>query len=153
MNCSEHATVPAVAACGVCGRGLCNPCADANEPPTCTNCTIAAMTAQRRTIFKQLAVSTGLFVAGGAFGQTLASTPGAQQQQPEWVTVALTAYLFAGAPYGWRALRSFTSRLFLRLPVMGWVFYFACKLSASVMVGAVVTPFTLAAAIRALRVG
>jgi len=154
MNCSAHGAVPAVASCGACGRGLCGACADDYEPPTCAGCAAKAARGERAILKRQLAMSVVLLAAGAAFGQTAAATPGVQPPSPTWLAIVGMAYLFAGTPYGWRSLSSGTSRLsrlFLRLPVMGRVFYFAYKLSASAMVGAVVMPFKVWAAVRTLR--
>lgn len=151
MNCSQHSENPAVASCGSCGRGLCPVCADAYTPPMCAGCATAIITAEKGALIKQLVVSAILLVPGAMFGNAITSSPGAQLQDPAWVYVALMAYLFAGTPYGWRALSAITPRVFLIMPVMGWVFYFVFKLSASAMVGCFVTPFKVWSAIRALR--
>jgi hypothetical protein len=56
-------------------------------------------------------------------------------------------YLVAGVPSGWRTLTKITPRVFLILPLAGWVLYFVYKLAASAVIGPFVLPFRLASSI------
>jgi hypothetical protein len=49
-------------------------------------------------------------------------------------------YSFAGLPWGWRVLDRITPRVFLVMPLVGWAFYFAVKLTLASWVGVVALP-------------
>jgi hypothetical protein len=60
-------------------------------------------------------------------------------------------YFFAGIPWGWNTLSKVTSRIFLILPVMGWVLYIVYKIAGSMAIGWIVMPFKLGKAINFVR--
>jgi len=49
-------------------------------------------------------------------------------------------YLFAGIVSGWKTLTSITPRMFLVLPVIGWLVYFVLKFCLSAVIGIVMLP-------------
>lgn len=49
-------------------------------------------------------------------------------------------YVFAGIVPGWKTLTYLTPRVFLILPILGWLLYFALKLVLSFFVGLVMLP-------------
>jgi TonB family protein len=56
-------------------------------------------------------------------------------------------YFLASIPSGWRALTRITPRVFLILPLAGWVLYYIYKLAASAVIGPFVLPFRLSSSI------
>jgi TonB family protein len=143
LSCAQHTRAPAVAQCNSCQRGLCNECADAYEPPTCSSCAAGAFASERSDAIKQLLITGGLFLLGMWMGYGLGSDPRWAPPYPRFFTSLLTGYVVASVPSGWRALSRITSRMFLFLPLAGWVFYFACKLGASATIGPFILPFKL----------
>ncbi|MEO9483627.1 MAG: hypothetical protein ABJG47_09290 [Ekhidna sp.] len=49
-------------------------------------------------------------------------------------------YVYSGLVAGWLTLSKITPRIFLILPLIGWVFYFAIKLTLSMWIGVVMLP-------------
>lgn len=74
------------------------------------------------------------------------SAPGA----PFFVAL-LVAYGVAGTPCGWRALSSMQPRMFLFLPIIGWLIYFGIKLFLSYWIGYIAMPMQIVKALRAAR--
>lgn len=61
------------------------------------------------------------------------------------------ALLVAGTPCGWRALSSIQPRMFLFLPIIGWLIYFGIKLFLSYWIGSIAMPMQIVKAFRAAR--
>lgn|SRR5262249_39488357 len=158
MNCAQHTEVPAVGYCTTCGRGLCKPCTDAYEPLTCHACFAKAYAAERADLsrqYKRLIVWSvvlglmGLWIGFAALAESHAPHRAGTippPQTPFFMPVVL-AWLFSGIPWGWNVLSKVTSRVFLILPVIGWLLYFSYKAAASMMIGWMVMPFKLKKAI------
>lgn len=134
MNCFTHVDVPAVARCTECGRGLCKDCANVYDPPVCEGCFSKAESLQRTDSRKQLLVASALFVSGAFLGFGMA---------PTFMTAIMAGLMLAGIPTGWRTLTNLTPRIFLWLPLMGWVLYFVFKFSAACVIGPFILPFKL----------
>jgi hypothetical protein len=86
----------------------------------------------RSSIVKSSIFSALLFVAGFAVGLTMV--------KDAIYAPLLVGYTYAGIPWGWRALNSITPNIFLILPLVGWLIYFAIKFFLSIFVGFFVTP-------------
>ncbi len=54
---------------------------------------------------------------------------------------AFLLYMSAALIVGWRSLSSLTSSIFLFLPLVGWVIYFAVKVFIAGIIGPVLLPF------------
>ena len=162
MNCAQHPDVPAVGYCTTCGRGLCKPCADAYEPLTCHNCFAKAHAETKADLssqYKKLILwSMALGLMGLWIGCNALSASNAPHRAgsipppttPFFMPIVL-AYMFAGIPWGWNVLSKVTSKVFLILPVFGWVLYFVYKIAGSMMIGWLVMPFKLRKAILHFR--
>ena len=59
-----------------------------------------------------------------------------------FIFLIVTELIFA--IFGWRALNKITPRIFLILPLIGWVIYFLVKFLLSMLIGAFVAPFVIA---------
>lgn len=128
MKCAYHIERDAVATCSVCGRGLCQECANKINPPQCLGCFADGLEGQKKEIIKSLVVAA--IIAVVVF--IIAKDEGAE------VPASL---LFALAPFGWIALNKITPSFFLFMPIIGWIIYFVFKLFISIMVGMVALPY------------
>ena len=45
--------------------------------------------------------------------------------------------------FGWQSLNRVTPKIFLIMPIVGWIFYFAIKGMLSVMIGMFIAPFVI----------
>lgn len=61
----------------------------------------------------------------------------------EKFTFLIVVYLIFSI-FGWKALNKITPRVFLILPLIGWVIYFLVKFFLSMIIGTFVTPFVIA---------
>ena len=69
---------------------------------------------------------------------------------PFYVALVL-AYALAGLPCGWHALSAIQPRMFLFLPIIGWVIYFVIKFFLSYCVGLVAMSVQIVKAFKAAR--
>ena len=139
MNCYFHPNEPAVTQCAECGRGLCRDCASAPGGNLCRNCIEKAKSEKRALLIRSIAIFAIVFVL-------CLSAPGT----PFFVAL-LVAYGVAGTPCGWRALSSIQPRMFLFLPIIGWLIYFGIKLFLSYWIGSIAMPMQIVKALRAAR--
>lgn len=125
--------------CAKCGRGLCHDCASAPGGNLCRNCIAAyaekAKSEKRALLIRSIAIFAIVFVL-------CLSAPGA----PFFV-----ALLVAGTPCGWRALGGIQPRMFLFLPIIGWLIYFGIKLFLSYWIGYIAMPMQIVKALRTAR--
>lgn len=146
MRCFYHPDRDAVAQCVDCGRGLCHECASKWNPPTCDGCGVSYAEIAK----KRLALIRGFGIAGiicGIIGCviTLVVSSDSSSFNPLVVVFAilmmpLFAYEYAAIPVGWAKLNKITSRMFLFLPILGWVIYFTIKFTLSGIVGIFTLP-------------
>lgn len=141
MSCSLHAGREAVGVCSDCGRNLCRECLEQFNPPTCPQC----MVNWGNEIIKQniikLVLSAFLAIVGLVAGLG------------ESVLLGIVGFLiYGGVPWGWAALNRITPRIFLFLPIVGWVIYFFIKVALSVAIGVFVFPFQIAKYVRHLKI-
>lgn len=152
MKCFYHNDRDAVAQCSECGKFLCSECAEAWEPPHCPTCGKSKSSYNKSSAAASLIVTGIFFVFGGilafaAYGGTDFSLG------LKLFGILLWGYIFASLPAGWRKLSGLTSRFFLALPIIGWLFYFAIKAFLSFFVGFVVMPMETVKEIRTLKRG
>ncbi|SNR14464.1 conserved membrane protein of unknown function [Tenacibaculum jejuense] len=69
---------------------------------------------------------------------------------PKGLLIFQGFYIGAALVAGWKALNSITPRIFLVLPVIGWVIYFILKLFLSSIIGVFILPIRLIQRIRQL---
>ena len=143
MNCFYHVENLAVAPCSSCGKFLCKECATQYTPILCGDC--AAELYREQEVQEQkkemseskrfkLAITLGvidivantvLLLANGAFGPLAI------------VILVISAFMWAGLPYGWHRLTGLRRKLnfILVLPFFGWLMYFAIKAQLSLWIG------------------
>ena len=105
----------------------------------CRNCIEKAKSEKRALLIRSIAIFAIVFVL-------CLSAPGA----PFFVAL-FVAYGVAGTPCGWRALSSMQPRMFLFLPIIGWLIYFGIKLFLSYWIGYIAMPMQIVKAFRAAR--
>ena len=88
-------------------------------------------------IIGYVVILAGLSIAFGI----ISSNPGENM-----VTfILITEFIFA--IFGWIALKKITPRIFLILPLIGWIIYFLIKLLLAMLIGGFVAPFVISKAI------
>lgn len=55
----------------------------------------------------------------------------------------MLAYGLVGAYFGWKALNKITPKIFIWMPIVGWVIYYIVKFFLSVFVGYFITPYQI----------
>ena len=155
MKCIHHLDRDACAQCATCGKFLCSECAATWNPPLCQDCGAAAEKAEKNKAKSMIAWAVIMGILGIGFGCCVcvgASAEISAQNAVQFFFVGLIftlafGYIFASIPFGWNALRAITPKIFLILPLMGWLFYFAIKLTLSCYVGLVAMPVYIVKAI------
>ncbi len=143
MNCYYHPEQPAIGYCSECGKSLCKACVDRYGTNLCCDC-VNAYGAKLKADKRKLLIRTGVI-----FGTVLILCL-ASGYFPFYVALVL-AYALAGLPCGWHALSAIQPRMFLFLPIIGWVIYFVIKFFLSYCVGLVAMPVQVVKAFKAAR--
>lgn len=141
MNCYNHPTQTAVAQCSDCGKGLCSHCGTMYSAPICNSCNKSRIQGEKGRIIKEILL-TVIFGVGIAYlvgEQLLFKGHSYSLKSVIWYYIIYT-YIFAGIVAGWKTLTAITPRVFLVLPIIGWVLYFALKLFLSFWVGLIMLP-------------
>lgn len=143
MNCYNHPTQTAVAQCVDCGKGLCSQCASMYSIPICSTCNKQRITSEKGRTTKELLVT---FILGGILTYLfvrLFSIPVGPDNHTirfDTPTYIILFYICAGVVAGWQTLTKITPQIFLLLPIIGWLIYFAVKLFLSFWLGLVMLP-------------
>jgi len=132
MNCYNHSEEIAVASCIDCGKGLCKNCASLYQIPICNECNEKRSKSEKQAIFKQYIPSAMFFIAGLIFGLKVI-------KYDVYMSI-IFAYMIAGAFWGWKVISFIQPKMFLFLPIIGWMFYFFFKFILSMIVGIVAMP-------------
>jgi len=133
MNCFYHVEEAAVATCVDCERGLCKECTVLYQTPICSECNMKRVKNDKGNIIRIYLPSILLFLIGIFVGTSYGG-----------VRVGISfGWIFAGAPWGWKFVTFIQPRMFLFLPLFGWVIYFFLKISLSIFVGMIAFPFGL----------
>lgn len=141
MNCYNHPIQTAVAQCSDCGKGLCSHCSTTYTAPICNSCNRTRIKNERGQIIKEL-LFTVVFGVGLAYllgEKLLFQERSFSLKSVVWYYIIYT-YIFAGIVSGWKTLTAITPRMFLVLPIIGWLLYFAVKLFLSFWLGLVMLP-------------
>jgi len=133
MNCFNHPEETAVATCIDCGKGLCKSCASLYQMPICNECNLKRVKSVKGNLLRVYLPSIILFIAGLVIGTINGS----------FVTGIMLGWVSAGIPWGWKIITFIQPRMFLFLPILGWIFYFGLKLILSYPVGLVALPIGL----------
>lgn len=141
MNCYNHPLQTAVSQCSDCGKGLCHECATIYSVPICNTCNKKRISNERVQIIKELLI-TFIFGAGLAYllGEKLFFQGHSFSLKTTILYYVIYIYAFAGIISGWKTLTRITPRMFLVLPIIGWVLYFAVKLFLSFWLGLIMLP-------------
>ncbi len=141
MNCYNHPTQIAVAQCQDCGKGLCSQCAITYSIPICNSCNKSRIISERNRIIKELLV-TLVFGIGIAyiFGEIVFFKDTLFSLKTTALYYVIFTYIFAGIVPGWKTLTAITPRMFLVLPIIGWLIYFALKLFLAFWIGLIMLP-------------
>lgn len=127
MKCYHHPDRDAVATCTECGRGLCKECADVYSKPLCADCAVSYAKRIKENLEKAYLLSAILLL----FSAILIFSPGVDPHAEGFIA----AFFIACVPYGWYKLSAITPRMFLVLPILGWLIYFGIKFALSVCIG------------------
>ena len=140
MNCYHHEKEEAVAQCRNCGKFLCRRCASLYNMPLCAECARTEQEALREDLKKRIGigVAIGIVTLIGQFISGIGNGNGSML-----LKAIPIAYIAGSIPFGWRALSSITPKVFLYLPILGWLIYFAIKLYISLMIGWVACPIQI----------
>lgn len=111
--------------CSTCGRQLTIKEDESFDPPTCMKCAKEHAEKTKKEMIISIVISVVLMIVGIVF------------------TKNPLGFLLAGIPYGWAWLNKITPKIFLWLPIVGWVIYFFVKLILSYIVGMVALPVKL----------
>lgn len=147
MNCYNHYDAPAAAQCMDCGRGLCVNCLSYWEIPICDICNKKRANAERTRIIKELLIT----LVAGIIGVFVAQEWMAESFDSKAIRILSSFFCFAGMVSGWKALTSITPRVFLILPLFGWVIYFVLKLWLAMMISWIALPIRTFINIRRLK--
>lgn len=141
MNCYNHPTQTAVAQCQDCGKGLCTQCATTYSIPICNSCNKSRISSERSRIIKELLI-TFVFGIGIAyiFGEAIFFKEVSFSLKTTVLYYIIFTYAFAGIVSGWKTLAAITPRMFLVLPIIGWLIYFVVKLFLAFWVGLIMLP-------------
>jgi len=150
MNCFYHYEIPCVATCVDCGKGLCQSCATNYTEPICKQCNLKRKLNELECIHKDfihvlLGGSLCLFIGLIFYLEFSFTTLDELKNNPINIVfylliIIVYCYYSIGIVVGWKTLNKLTPRMFLFLPLFGWLIYFALKLYASMFVGLVWTP-------------
>lgn len=132
MPCFYHNDRPSTVTCSRCGKTLCSECGSYLQPPTCVDCARAETAEIKGEMTKSVVISVILMIVGIV-----------AMQNPLGI-------LLAGIPSGWRVLNKITPAMFLWMPLVGWIIYFAIKLVLAYCIGLIALPIQLFRDIKAL---
>lgn len=133
MKCAQHVDLDAVATCNGCGRGLCPECASVFSPPLCGTCVATHNKGVATSLWIQLVLMGGLFVA--ALFVLVGNLP---------ILPAIGYSLMAAFfPPGWKFLgRYFSPGGGYLFPTTRWI-NLAVQAGVALLVGVVVGPIYL----------
>lgn len=134
MKCYNHPDRDAVGTCVDCGKGLCQECMDLWTIPVCTDCNLKRWQNAKSNVFKEL----GIVIVLAVIGCFLAFQGEGSLLNDLWVI-----WLTAGIYPGWKMLTRITPKVFLILPLIGWVIYFMVKFFIAVLIGWICLPIRL----------
>lgn len=141
MNCYNHPTETAVAQCSDCGKGLCHDCATYYTDPICNSCNSKRIRNEKFDIIIELLITYGFGILVSYFFSKIFF---GDWENPSAKTIIwyyiFSVYVFSGVVSGWRTLTRITPAVFLVLPIIGWVIYFALKLFLAFWLGLIMLP-------------
>lgn len=147
MRCYNHPEKDVVATCLDCGRGLCADCVERWGMPLCDGCNSTRVVNDRKQMKKIIGKMSIAAALGFMLGLLFLSNTYEQQgvaglPQAIWQCLLIT-YIFGSIPAGWNLLNRITPKVFLILPIFGWVIYFMIKFFLAYMIGWLIMPYRL----------
>jgi hypothetical protein len=141
MNCYNHPEEAAVSSCIDCGKGLCIKCTDLYKMPICSDCNLKRVEVDKGSFF-------GFYVLSGIlFGLGFVITLSSDASVVGIAMGLIVGLVYSGIPWGWRMLSSVQPKMFLVLPLVGWLVYFMLKLFLAMFVGLVAMPIGIVKAV------
>lgn len=159
MNCFYHYDRLACAQCRICGKGLCNECA--NQNGICNNCLLNEKRKSEASDRKVIVLSAILFslallrviiiillacIISSINPEILTNSDALTTSEILKVTVNMiySVITAAGIPWGWTWLtKHFTGKFILWLPIIGWIIYLGLKLILAIYIGWMVLIFQI----------
>jgi hypothetical protein len=161
MNCFYHPSTITVATCQDCGKGLCVECASQFQMPICIQCNENRKNAEIKAIKDDLSKAIAIGVLLTLFEhifmfRDLLNVKNYQIGHYKFYALyvlfsIVDLYFSIGIVVGWKNLNKLTPRVFLVLPLIGWLIYFIIKVYAAMFVGLVSTPFWFARKLKRLK--
>jgi len=140
VKCYKHNNLDAVSTCNSCGKGLCSECTNYFSKPICLDCNAELVAGDKKVFTRNIVLTIIFFVVGFLYSNEF---PFYQQ--------IFYGYVLAGLPWGWSFLNRITPNVFLILPLVGWVIYFAIKFVISLFIGPFITPYKIYQSIKGLK--
>jgi len=141
-HCANHPDFDSMDSCSDCGKPLCRYCANKFYPPLCDVCATARIGSECSRSYKSLWMMVIGCIVGIGLALSLKLSPS---------SAVLLTLIFTCVPWGWRTLTAITPAVFLVLPLVGWLFYFASKFLLASLIGIFVTPYQLIKAAKGLH--
>lgn len=137
-----------------CGRGLCDECVDAFDMPICPACNLKRIRGEKFAIQKELVLTLGVGLLGMYLFHNMGIIPPEGIGTPvQDALLQLTFfYMFCSIVPGWKTLSALTPRVFLFLPLIGWVIYFVLKLWLALVIGPIMLPIRAYRSIKRYKV-
>ena len=145
MNCYNHTDQPAVATCIDCGKGLCSECSNKYTILVCDSCNLNRLYIEKSSMLRRWGISIVIAILFTFFNSQ--SCPWPKNSLLYLIaipTMIISVFVVSmGIQYGWRLLNIITPRMFLFLPLVGWLIYFGVRLSIASFVGIIIAPMML----------
>lgn len=134
---------------------LCKECAEKYEPIVCEKCALQVQQDEQKSLrgrFIYICIAFGLFTVIGvvSFLMSFVTLDFAAGVQGLLGGIFL-GWEFAGIPSGWRAISKIKLDMFLVLPIVGWVLYYAFKVMLAALVGFIAMPIDVVKYIRTVK--
>ncbi len=140
MECCQHKGQQAVGTCVDCGKGLCAYCLEHWHPALCDECARKRSSSAAQPERGQVKLSLFLGVVGLLGGIVAVWLTFGMKMI--WIALP-SAYLLAGFPFGWAALRDGLICKVCRLPVAGAALFWLLRLLLAFLLGAIMLPMAL----------
>lgn len=136
MTCYHHRGREVVVPCAQCGAQLCRECAQLYDQPLCGSCASRGYAELKADLQK-------LIIIGIAIGIVWIVVLACSGSPISPIGIILEGIGIACVPFGWRTLTGITPKMFVWLPLLGWVLYFFIKFCISILIGWVCLPVML----------
>jgi len=142
MKCYNHTKKDAVAQCIDCGRGLCEECADRHGIVVCDLCASVRNASDKDSFKKTIIMGVVGLIVGLILGVMMRMTFGA---------ILFNGLAAAGIAFGWQVLNRITPKIFIWMPLIGWLIYFVLKFGLALAIGIFAMPYYIYKSIKGLK--